>query len=146
MDNRVKEAMLFAQEKHKGQKYGNKDYFLFHICGVADSVNNAVPNEESHKEEMLTVAYLHDVLEDCDATLEEITERFGVFVAEKVDLLTKKEGQFTEEYLSAITTSRVATIVKLHDSLFNATQCLVDGDKKRFRKYTNYIGLLGKHK
>ena len=119
---------------------------MFYICGVADSVNNAVPDGETHKEEMLMVAYLHDVLEDCDVTLEEITERFGIFVAEKVDLLTKKDGQFTEEYFDAIRTSRVATVVKLHDSLFNATQCLVDGDKKRFRKYTNYIGLLGKHK
>lgn len=148
MSNQVKKAMLFAQDKHKGQKYGDKDYFLFHVCGVVDSLKNSINQEYccvAHKDEMLISAYLHDVVEDCDVTIEEISREFGTSVALYVDCLTKRKGESRESYLERVCTSPVATLIKLHDATQNATQSLICTDLKRFAKYMKYIGVLGKY-
>lgn len=148
MSNLVKKAMLFAQDKHKGQKYGDKDYFLFHVCGVVDSLKYSINQEYcygAHKDEILISAYLHDVVEDCDVTIEEIRKEFGTSVALYVDCLTKRRGESREVYLERVCTSPVAALIKLHDATQNATQSLICADLKRFAKYMEYIGVLGKH-
>lgn len=148
MHQQVKKAMLFARDKHKGQKYGEKDYFLYHVCGVVDSLKDSINQEYcygAHKDEILISAYLHDVVEDCDVTLEEISLEFGTSVALYVDCLTKRKGESREDYLERVCTSPVATLIKLHDATQNATQSLICTDLKRFAKYMNYIGVLGKN-
>ncbi len=144
----VKRAMLFAREKHKGQKYGDKDYFLYHVCSVADSLNHSISNEycyAAHKDVILASAYLHDVVEDTDTTIEDIKKEFGLSVALYVQCLTKEQGEAREDYLKRLCISPVAALIKLHDATMNATQCLCDGDLKRFAKYLGYIEVLGKH-
>lgn len=148
MQYKVKKAMLFAREKHKGQKYGNMDYFLYHICSVVDSLKDSINQEYcygAHKDEILISAYLHDVVEDCDVSLDDICKEFGTSVALYVDCLTKRSDETREEYLERVCTSPVATLIKLHDATQNATQSLLCTDLKRFAKYMNYIGILGKH-
>lgn len=148
MSNLVKKAMLFAQDKHKGQKYGDKHYFLFHICGVVDSLKDSINQDYcygEHKDEILISAYLHDVVEDCEVTIEEIRKEFGTSVALYVDYLTKRKGESREVYLERVCTSPAAALIKLHDATQNATQSLICTDLKRFAKYMNYIGVLGKH-
>lgn len=148
MHPHVKKAMLFALDKHKGQKYGDKDYFLYHVCSVVDSLDNSINQEYcygAHKDEILISAYLHDVVEDCDVTIEEISREFGTRVALYVDCLTKRKGESRETYLERVCTSPVATLIKLHDATQNTTQSLICADLKRFAKYMNYVGVLGKH-
>ena len=148
MHQQVKKAMLFARDKHKGQKYGDKDYFLYHVCGVVDSLKDSINQEYchgAHKDEILISAYLHDVVEDCGVTIEEISLEFGTSVALYVDCLTKRKGESREDYLERVCTSPVATLIKLHDATLNATQSLICTDLKRFAKYMNSIGVLGKH-
>lgn len=148
MNSLVKTAMLFAREKHKEQKYGNKDYFLYHVCSVADSLDNSLTgmyHYNTHKDEILITAYLHDVVEDTNTTIEEIEHVFGSSIAKYVYLLTKQQNETRVEYLSRVCESPIATLVKLHDSTCNATQSLSDGDLQRFSKYMQYIGILGKN-
>jgi (p)ppGpp synthase/HD superfamily hydrolase len=78
------EALLFAQACHQGQrrKYGGGDY-INHPIEVAEIVMS-VP----HTPEMIAAAYLHDVVEDCGVTREEIAKRFGGDVAKLVHWLT----------------------------------------------------------
>jgi (p)ppGpp synthase/HD superfamily hydrolase len=63
-------AYKFAQEAHKGQidKEG-KDYFLNHVVHVVDILKTAMKHNDSYNGEdyknLVTAAYLHDVLEDC---------------------------------------------------------------------------------
>ena len=144
--NIVSEARSFAREKHTGQKYGDQDYFYGHIVPIVGSLDNALNPEKLTSELcdiVIATAYLHDVLEDCDVTYEEIEERFGREIATYVGLLTKKVNQSREDYLEQVSLSLVTKLVKLHDSMFNATQCFCDGDFKRFDKYCGYIGKLG---
>lgn len=148
MSTLVKKAALFAQDKHKKQKYGDKDYFLFHVCGVVDSLKDSINQEYcygAHKDEILISAYLHDVVEDCDVAIEDISKEFGTSVALYVDCLTKRVGEPRKVYLERVCTSPVAALIKLHDATQNATQSLLCTDLKRFAKYMNYIGVLGEH-
>jgi guanosine-3',5'-bis(diphosphate) 3'-pyrophosphohydrolase len=79
-----RKAKYYAAFWHTGQvrKYTGKPY-ITHPCMVAHIVKS-VP----HVEEQVCAAYLHDVLEDTDCTLEEIRSQFGGFIALMVDELT----------------------------------------------------------
>lgn len=141
----VYDAARFSWQKHKGQMYGDKDYFTHHIQKVVSSLEVAVDRyklTECEVDTILITAYLHDVVEDCDVTIKEIEDTFGVEVATYVSLLTKKPEQTRGEYLQQVSSCRVSTLVKLHDATINATQCFSDGDMKRFKKYLGYIGVL----
>lgn len=71
--------------KHKGQyrKYTGEPY-VTHPIAVSELVR-----EHGLSETAIVAALLHDVVEDTDATLEEVWELFGEEVAEYVWYLTK---------------------------------------------------------
>lgn len=79
-----RKAKYYAAFWHVGQvrKYTGKPY-ITHPCSVAHIVKS-VP----HVEEQVCAAYLHDVVEDTDCTLAEITNQFGHYIALMVDELT----------------------------------------------------------
>ncbi len=78
------EAEVFAAEGHAGQirNYSGRPY-IEHPRAVAGLLRI-----EGFDDEVLAAALLHDLLEDTEATSEEIQERFGDRVAELVDVLT----------------------------------------------------------
>lgn len=78
-------ARAFASERHAGQvrKYTGEPYIV-HVEGVVQLVASA-----PHTEQMLAGAWLHDVVEDTDTTLDEIEAEFGTDVASYVRMLTK---------------------------------------------------------
>lgn len=86
--NLVLEAMLFAKEKHKEQrrKWTGNPYFehLAEVAGIVASV-------ERVSDVVLTVAWLHDVVEDQGVSPDEIEERFGFQVRMAVLLLSDLE-------------------------------------------------------
>lgn len=92
--NILEKAINFAKEKHKGQvrKYTNEPYFQ-HLENVANLVTNYLP-DDSLKESRLSIAYLHDVLEDTDANYQELITNFGNGIAIAVLSLSDnfKEG------------------------------------------------------
>lgn len=74
------QAVVFAAQKHSGmkRKLDNAPYIL-HPMEVALIVSRFTDDEE-----VLAAAVLHDTVEDTDATVYEIRERFGPRVAELV--------------------------------------------------------------
>lgn len=80
----VLKAAQFAAEAHKGQvrKYTGQPYIV-HPVEVMNLVAT-VP----HTEAMLCAALLHDTVEDCGVTLEQIKELFGPEVEDLVFWLT----------------------------------------------------------
>ncbi len=85
MTNRLIEAARFAVEAHKGQvrRWVGEDY-VCHPARVAARIM-LLPGAT---EEMAIAAFLHDVVEDCDFTVEDIEARFGPVVARYVDGLS----------------------------------------------------------
>ena len=84
----TKRALAYATEKHKGQfrKFKGEPYIM-HPKAVADMVGCVIPDEK-----VIAAAFLHDVLEDTDATRMELYELFGLEVTEMVDMLTNHKN------------------------------------------------------
>jgi (p)ppGpp synthase/HD superfamily hydrolase len=111
---------------------------LRHVGGVTD-------------ESMLCAAALHDVVEECDVELEEITRRFGQDVSSLVAGLTRvepteeaREGLAQDEIWSLRSSMLLAEIremgereqvIKLADRVSNLRQALVTKTGPKRRRY-----------
>ena len=86
MSNLVDRARVYATEAHQRinhrRKYNNEPYHV-HLSTVAKLVASVTGDEE-----MIAAAWLHDTVEDTQATLEDIEAAFGQPVAELVEELT----------------------------------------------------------
>ncbi len=120
----VANALDFASDAHECQlrKYSGEPYII-HPMAVAKIVAS-VP----HDKNMLAAALLHDVVEDCDVSLEEIESIFGEDVASLVENLTdvskpedgnRKARKAIDREHSSKSSPRAATI-KLADLIHNA--------------------------
>lgn len=87
------EAMMFARRAHAGQvrKYTLNPYadHLAEVAGVVAAVANPMTQDWAA---MVATAWLHDTVEDCGVTVDEIYERFGFTVANGVKLLSDLEA------------------------------------------------------
>ncbi len=138
-------AYAFARQAHEGQvrKYTGDPYIL-HPISVA-SIVSKVP----HTKEMIAAAFLHDVVEDTDTTLDDIRKCFGDQVAMLVESLTNlsrpEDGNRTErkridrEHLAKA--SPQAMTIKLAD-LINNAQSISIHDPKFARSYLAEMRLL----
>ncbi len=122
---RVLEAYEFGSQAHKGQTRKSGEPYITHPVAVAQEL------AEMHLDwEAICAAILHDAVEDTEASLEEITEKFGEDVALIVDGVSKldqiqfrsrAEAQaesFRKMMLAMIEDIRVI-LVKLSDRLHN---------------------------
>jgi (p)ppGpp synthase/HD superfamily hydrolase len=76
----TREALNFAASRHAGQmRDGDGGPFVTHPVEVA-----CLLHEAGYSDEVVAAGALHDVLEDTDAELPELEERFGARVAELV--------------------------------------------------------------
>lgn len=83
--NMIQKARAFAIDAHRDTKYGDLAYD-YHLKQVADL---CVPTTS---EELMSSAWLHDVVEDTKVTLHDIREMFGGKVARIVDCVTDGDG------------------------------------------------------
>lgn len=133
-------AKHLSRHFHKGQKYGEHDYFDYHITGVLNTLYQV--SKEYPTEEMIIVALLHDVLEDTECTWETLQNIFGCDIAEYVNCLSYVKGYDKDRYLRNINIYPVTRIVKYADSLFNYRECIRDGMFKRAKKYKHNLDVL----
>ena len=86
---RIKDAFALAQEKHAAQKRKSGEPYIIHPIAVA-----LIAAEELKLDaNSVITAFLHDVVEDTDFTIEQVRERFGDDVASLVDIVTKKKKE-----------------------------------------------------
>ena len=125
----LKLALEFAKAKHKGQKrIGGEDY-ITHPIAVCEIIKS-----QGFDESYQIAALFHDLLEDTDATEEEILKYGSPEILESVKLLTKEKGYVMSEYISAIKKNPIAFAVKAADRLHNL-QCAIITDEEFKRKY-----------
>ena len=93
-------AKHLSRHFHKDQKYGEHDYFDYHITGVLNTLYQV--SKEYPTEEMVIVALLHDVLEDTECTWETVQNIFGCYVAEYVNCLSYFKGYDKDQYLKDV--------------------------------------------
>jgi len=112
-------AKKFAEKAHNGQTRwdGVTPYFnhLQDVNKLLKSFKFTMNNDL-----ILTVGWLHDIIEDTDITIDEITKIFGEDVAYLVNEMTHKEDQSDEEYIRYVTNmTSDCMLVKMADILTN---------------------------
>jgi (p)ppGpp synthase/HD superfamily hydrolase len=105
------EALNFAFQRHRGQVDIHGLVYELHVLRVIAGLSRMGIN----RPEALAAAALHDVLEDCPVTLEEIVDRFGPEVGRLVLLLTHKKDETYKAYIERVDTDRLARAIKLAD-------------------------------
>jgi (p)ppGpp synthase/HD superfamily hydrolase len=88
----IPKAIELAFHAHEGQVRDEGTPYVQHPLRVWEAFKQHRPLGETpiaRYEELGCIALLHDVLEDCDVTYEQLAEEFGPFVADGVRLLTK---------------------------------------------------------
>ena len=122
-------ALEFAKAKHEGQKRIGGDDYITHPIAVCGIVKN-----QGLDENYQITALFHDLLEDTDATEEEILEYGSPEILEAVKLLTKEKGYGMSEYITSIKQNPIAFAVKEADRLHNL-QCAIIAGEEFKRKY-----------
>jgi (p)ppGpp synthase/HD superfamily hydrolase len=95
----------FAQVDKSGKPY------MGHVLRVASRVTDEV--------NCLIVALLHDVVEDSDVDLYDLSEDFNKEILTAVDLLTHKPGVEYMDFIKAMVDNPIAVRVKIADLLDN---------------------------
>ena len=93
-----------------------------------------IVKNEGFDENYQIAALFHDLLEDTDASEEEILEYGNEEILTAVKLLTKEKGYDMAEYIGAIKQNPIAFAVKAADRLHNL-QCAVITNEEFKRKY-----------
>ena len=131
-------AYEIAKKAHLGQVDKAGEDYIKHPEKVASFVKT---------DEEKAVAYLHDVIEDTELTLEDLNEyRFSKEVIEAVDIITKKRGEDYQSYLNSVKNNKLARAVKLADLRHNSDLTrlikVTEKDIKRKEKYQKAIDFL----
>ncbi|EKO3965963.1 bifunctional GTP diphosphokinase/guanosine-3',5'-bis pyrophosphate 3'-pyrophosphohydrolase [Vibrio fluvialis] len=132
------QSYVVARDAHEGQTRSSGEPYIIHPVAVA-----RILAEMRLDLETLQAALLHDVIEDCDVTKEDLEAQFGHAVAELVDGVSKldklkfrdrKEAQaenFRKMVLAMVQDIRVI-LIKLSDRTHNMrTLGALRPDKKR---------------
>lgn len=101
--NIIEKAAEFAKKAHEGQKRRDGKPYFTHVEAVAKKVNedwfSLIPFESQmewnkHKDHVVAAAYLHDVIEDCEVSKQDLLDAgFSQMTVEIVDALSKKPGE-----------------------------------------------------
>ena len=121
----LKKAYDFATEKHKGQVRASGEPYITHVYETALLVCQLKLDTTS-----VAAALLHDTIEDCAVTTEELVENFGESVTEIVEGVTKltrisfesqevKQAENFRKMLIAMARDIRVILVKLCDRLHN---------------------------
>lgn len=92
----VEAAYALAAKAHEGQTRFSGEPYITHPEAVAQILAQMRMDPES-----VMAALLHDVIEDCGVTKEELASKFGESVAELVDGVTKLEQISYEDRITA---------------------------------------------
>ena len=135
--NIIKKSYEYASIKHFGQKRLTGEDYIIHPLNVAYILTDIKADYET-----LSAAILHDVVEDCSVSIDELKEEFGDVIANLVDGVTKiGKLNFTHENENTINNQRKilvglsddvrVIIIKLADRLNNMQTLYVHSEEKQ---------------
>lgn len=144
----VAKAKALAYALHSEQMDLAGEPYIDHVSTVALITQRLTDNRES----AVAVAWLHDLIEDTDMTLEELARQgFSAQIVEAVNQLTHEKGLPYDLYIGDMY-SPIAQIVKLADlahnldtSRFGSRFKSSPSDLRRISKYRNAISCLAEN-
>lgn len=119
----IRKAYALATQAHEGQVDKIGEPYIRHPMRVAIAVCDDVGGGDlfmaTHP--AIQVAYLHDVVEDTDVTLDDLrTMGFSEDVVAAVDAISKRKGEKFSDYYERVKANPLALVVKMHDVEDNA--------------------------
>lgn len=150
-------AVKYALKKHRGLDRDG-DHPLPYITHPIDVANKLRYLARETDETVLAAAVLHDVVEESDATLDDVQQRFGAQVRDLVKELTRREP--TPEETKGMTADEIwqlrsdlllddirrmshpAKKIKLADRLSNLEAALVTRPPDRLARYVQQTYLI----
>ena len=137
----TRKAMTLAYEAHHGQTDRSGVPYIFHPARVAENFTN---------EAVACTAWLHDVVEDTDLTIQDIRlAGFGTVICDALRLLTHDKSLPYMDYVRAIAENPIAKAVKMADLQDNMdTSRLPEVDEaalKRLEKYREAYRILSEN-
>ncbi|CAB4191808.1 HD/PDEase domain containing protein [uncultured Caudovirales phage] len=135
LSSSVTAAREFAIKAHGDQKYGKHPY-VYHLDKVAEIVR-------PWGDELMIIAYLHDIMEDTNVMYHRLASQFGSMVANCVLLMTdvSRADRETKKRLANVDFSNAgwdnypALIVKAADRLANVTESVSTGNTAKLEMY-----------
>lgn len=122
-------AIYYASIKHSNQRRKNVEQtpYINHPIEVMQLVSSSGINDDN----VLAAAVLHDVVEDSDATIEDILQLFGHKVAQYVaectdDRSLSKLERKKEQIVHASKISQYGKLIKLADKISNLSDLLTN--------------------
>ena len=137
--NLIKEAYLLANRLHDGQKRKSGEPYIIHPLNVAMILADLHVGPNT-----IIAAILHDIVEDTDCCLEEISEKFGADVAAIVDGVTKvtqmkfsslekQQAENHQKMIIAMARDIRVIVVKIADRLHNLRTLEYQSPEKQTR-------------
>lgn len=126
-------AEMIAESVHAKQKDKGGHPYMDHINAVVNGVYSI---------KLMTVAYLHDTIEDGGVTAEDLKACFPEEIVETVDILTRKQGMSYGDYIENIMENKAAVAVKMSDMRNNMDLSRIknpsEKDFERLKKYEKH--------
>ncbi|WP_433735885.1 HD domain-containing protein [Pseudomonas putida] len=138
MTQTLEHAIAIAAGAHAGQVDKGGAPYILHALRVMLKVTTL---------EERIVAVLHDVVEDCDISLEELREEgFSETVLAGIESVTKVPGESYEDFIARVAQNPIGRVVKLADLEENSDLSRIAQpsweDLERIEKYRRAIGVL----
>ena len=137
MSEKEKLAYKIAKKAHKGQFDKAGKEYINHPLHVA---------EHCKTENERVVALLHDVVEDTNITLSELSKYFDKDIVDAIDCITHREEMDYKSYLEKVNSNPIARAVKIQDVLHNMDLSRInkptEKDYLRLEKYVMALKIL----
>lgn len=152
MNDTLIRAIRYAVAAHHdvNETYDGVPYSLHLAISAhyADVFSYLLPKSE--RDDVLAAVWLHDVIEDCRRSYNDLKSVFGEKIAELVFAVTNDRGRTRSEragenYYRGIVATPFATYVKLCDRLANASYSASMGDERMVTVYGKELDAFLRH-
>lgn len=139
-------ACNLAKQAHKNQTRWDGSPYFNHIVGVVNLVQDNRKNlpdafglkEPEIFDKIVAAAFLHDVVEDTDITIEDLRREFSSLTCDMVECLTKRKGESYYDFILRVWGSGLpgAKYIKICDITHNMSDA--NEKEKMSARYAKY--------
>ncbi len=126
MESLIHKAKRYAMLKHMHQKRADGTAYIFHPLRVANYLSLACPDDTN----LIAAGALHDTIEDCGVTLEELTNEFNEDVTSLVWEVTKYKPDKNKAATFPNLKTKRGILLKFFDRADNLSDMKAWDDKK----------------